>query len=74
MELTQLIVLAVLHSLSEIFPLGADGHYVLASHVLDWQAVRSDRWKYIHYPKMPEYDELYDLQARVFLADLTDVS
>jgi N-acetylglucosamine-6-sulfatase len=32
-------------------------------HVLDWQAVRNDRWKYVHYPKKPEYDELYDLQA-----------
>ncbi len=26
-----------------------------------WQAVRSDRWKYIHYTDLPGMDELYDL-------------
>ena len=28
-----------------------------------WQAVRTDRWKYIHYPDSKGIDELYDLQA-----------
>ncbi len=28
-----------------------------------WQAVRSARWKYIHYPAVENADELYDLQA-----------
>jgi len=28
-----------------------------------WQAVRSDRWKYIHYTEMDGMDELYDLKA-----------
>ncbi len=28
-----------------------------------WQAVRSDRWKYIEYPSRPEWSELYDLKA-----------
>jgi N-acetylglucosamine-6-sulfatase len=28
-----------------------------------WRAVRSDRWKYIHYPDVADADELYDLQA-----------
>jgi len=27
-----------------------------------WQAVRSERWKYIRYPELPGMDELYDLQ------------
>ena len=26
-----------------------------------WKAVRTDRWKYVHYYKEPFYDELYDL-------------
>ena len=33
------------------------------AHILDWQAIRADRWKYIHYQNEPKYDELYDLQA-----------
>jgi arylsulfatase A-like enzyme len=28
-----------------------------------WQAVRTDRWKYIHYTKLDGLDELYDLSA-----------
>jgi N-acetylglucosamine-6-sulfatase len=27
-----------------------------------WQAVRTERWKYIHYTDLKEMDELYDLQ------------
>ena len=29
--------------------------------VQDWQAVRTGRWKYIHYPALQGMDELYDL-------------
>jgi len=29
----------------------------------DWQAVRTDRWKYIHYPTLEGMDEFYDLKA-----------
>src|SRR5689334_10791579 len=28
-----------------------------------WQAVRTDRWKYIHYDGVNDMDELYDLQT-----------
>ncbi|MBM3459062.1 MAG: DUF4976 domain-containing protein, partial [Armatimonadetes bacterium] len=28
-----------------------------------WKAVRTDRWKLIHYPDIEDADELYDLQA-----------
>ena len=28
-----------------------------------WQAVRTDRWKYIHYTELEGVDELYDLKA-----------
>ncbi len=28
-----------------------------------WQAVRTDRWKYVHYPKQVGSDELFDLKA-----------
>jgi N-acetylglucosamine-6-sulfatase len=28
-----------------------------------WQAVRTDKWKYIHYPGHAEWDELYDLAS-----------
>jgi N-acetylglucosamine-6-sulfatase len=28
-----------------------------------WQAVRTDRWKYISYTDLKEMDELYDLKA-----------
>jgi len=28
-----------------------------------WQAVRTSKWKYIHYPELPGMDELYDLAA-----------
>lgn len=38
MELTQLIVFAVLHSLSEVFLIGAAGHDALLTRVLDWLA------------------------------------
>jgi len=31
--------------------------------VQDWQSVRTDHWKYIHYPTLPGSDELYDLRA-----------
>jgi len=30
---------------------------------MGYQAVRTDRWKYIHYVELPNSDELYDLQA-----------
>lgn len=29
----------------------------------DWQAVRTERWKYVRYPAHPGLDELYDLAA-----------
>jgi N-acetylglucosamine-6-sulfatase len=29
--------------------------------VPDWQAVRTERWKYIHYSTLEGMDELYDL-------------
>ncbi len=32
------------------------------ANVPSWQAVRSERWKYIHYPDVKDADELYDLQ------------
>ena len=28
-----------------------------------WQAVRTERWKYIHYPDLDSMDELYDLET-----------
>jgi N-acetylglucosamine-6-sulfatase len=28
-----------------------------------WQAVRTDKWKYIHYPGHADWDELYDLAS-----------
>ena len=28
-----------------------------------WQSVRTERWKYIHYPDNPAWDELYDLRS-----------
>ncbi len=28
-----------------------------------WKAVRTERWKYIHYPELKDMDELYDLQS-----------
>ena len=28
-----------------------------------WQAVRTERWKYIHYPQQPQWNELYDVEA-----------
>ena len=31
-----------------------------------WQAVRTDRWKYIHYTALEGMDELYDLQTDPF--------
>lgn len=42
----------------------------LAEHFLEkvvpaapaWKAVRTDRWKYIHYPDLEGMDELYDLE------------
>jgi N-acetylglucosamine-6-sulfatase len=30
--------------------------------VPSWQAVRNDRWKYIHYTDVPNADELYDME------------
>ena len=40
-------------------------HYVekFVPYVPDWQAVRTARWKYIHYPTLENMDELYDLTA-----------
>ena len=36
----------------------------MATVVPAWQAVRTDRWKYIHYyQESDSLDELYDLQA-----------
>jgi N-acetylglucosamine-6-sulfatase len=32
-------------------------------HNLGYQAVRTDRWKYIHYTELTRMDELYDLQT-----------
>ena len=32
------------------------------AHIPNWQAVRTDRWKYIHYTDVADADELYDLQ------------
>ena len=31
--------------------------------VPSWRALRTDRWKYIHYPDVADADELYDLQT-----------
>ena len=36
---------------------------VVARRAPQWQAVRSDRWKLIHYPTLERMDELYDLEA-----------
>jgi len=33
------------------------------TRVPSWQALRTDRWKYIHYTDVENADELYDLQA-----------
>jgi N-acetylglucosamine-6-sulfatase len=33
------------------------------ANVPTWRAVRTDRWKYIHYPNVAGGDELYDLQS-----------
>jgi N-acetylglucosamine-6-sulfatase len=40
-------------------------HYVekLLPRVPDWQAVRSERWKYIRYPDLRGMDEFYDLAS-----------
>lgn len=32
----------------------------------EWQAARTDRWKYIRYTEQPDADELYDLKADPF--------
>ena len=39
-------------------------HFVekVVPNVPDWQAVRTARWKYVHYPTLKNMDELYDLQ------------
>lgn len=40
-------------------------HYYLEEkypNIPTWQSVRTDNWKYIHYPDHPGMDELYDLQ------------
>jgi N-acetylglucosamine-6-sulfatase len=42
------------------------GEYFLEKvgpRIQDWQAVRTDRWKYIHYTTLDGMDELYDLQT-----------
>lgn len=36
---------------------------VMYPRIPTWQAVRTPRWKYIHYPELEGMDELYDLQA-----------
>jgi N-acetylglucosamine-6-sulfatase len=33
---------------------------------MGYQAVRTDRWKYIHYTELPGMDELYDLESDPF--------
>lgn len=33
------------------------------NRIATWEAVRSTRWKYIHYPDLRDSDELYDLQT-----------
>jgi arylsulfatase A-like enzyme len=35
-------------------------------NVETWRAIRTDRWKYIHYTTLTDMDELYDLQADPF--------
>jgi N-acetylglucosamine-6-sulfatase len=35
----------------------------VANKVPEWQSVRTDRWKYIHYTKLQKMDELYDLST-----------
>jgi N-acetylglucosamine-6-sulfatase len=34
--------------------------------IATWQAVRTDHWKYITYPKLPGMDELYDVKEDKF--------
>lgn len=34
--------------------------------VPSWRALRTDRWKYIHYPDVADADELYDLAADTY--------
>ena len=36
---------------------------------MGYQAVRTDRWKYIHYRELDNADELYDLKADPFELD-----
>jgi arylsulfatase A-like enzyme len=38
----------------------AEGQY---PRIPDWQSVRTERWKYIHYTSLEGMDELYDLKA-----------
>ncbi|HUQ90851.1 MAG TPA: sulfatase [Bryobacteraceae bacterium] len=33
------------------------------ARIASWEAVRTSRWKYIHYPDLMNMDELYDLQS-----------
>jgi N-acetylglucosamine-6-sulfatase len=33
---------------------------------MGYQAVRTERWKYLHYVELPEMDELYDLASDPF--------
>jgi N-acetylglucosamine-6-sulfatase len=35
-------------------------------YIPTWQAVRSERWKLIHYPELKNSDELYDVEADPF--------
>ncbi len=35
----------------------------VAPRVPPWQAARTERWKYIHYPENDAWDELYDLRT-----------
>jgi hypothetical protein len=35
----------------------------LPPQVPPWQAIRTEPWKYIHYPENADRDELYDLRA-----------
>ena len=34
----------------------------VVARVPDWQSVRTDKWKLIHFPDHPHFDELYDLE------------
>ncbi len=37
-------------------------YYIEPTGIPTWKAVRTDKWKYIHYPDLKDSDELYSLQ------------